>query len=39
MRVRCFWAWFDLWVGLYWKPGGRRVYVCPVPTCVVEVSW
>jgi hypothetical protein len=39
MRVRCFWAWFDLWCGLYIDRKGRAVYFCPAPTCVVKVSW
>jgi hypothetical protein len=39
MRVRCFWAWYDLWIGWYVDRKGRCVYVCPIPTCVVKVSW
>jgi hypothetical protein len=38
MRVRLSWKWYDLWVGAYWDRGARILYVCPLPTVVVEVS-
>lgn len=30
-RIRCFAAWYDLWIGAYWDRQNRRLYVLPVP--------
>ena len=35
MRVSAFFAWYDLWVGAFVDVDKRRVYVCPLPCCVV----
>lgn len=37
MNVRVFFAWYDLWVGLYWDRDSRTAYFCPVPCVVVKV--
>lgn len=39
MRVRLFFRWYDLWVGAYFDRKGRSLYVCPLPTLGVRVSW
>ncbi len=31
MRIRLIFAWYDLWVGIYWDRHGRRLYVLPLP--------
>lgn len=31
MKVRPIFAWYDLWVGLFWDRSKRRLYVFPVP--------
>lgn len=33
MTVRFIFAWYDLWVGLYWDRSKRRLYILPIP-CV-----
>jgi hypothetical protein len=38
MRVKVFFAWFDLWIGVYIDRPRRIVYVCPLPTLVIKVS-
>lgn len=30
-KVRVIFAWFDLWIGLYWDRKERNLYVFPVP--------
>lgn len=30
-RVRPVFAWYDLWVGVYWDCKGLRLYVLPLP--------
>jgi hypothetical protein len=33
MRIsaKLIFAWYDIWVGLYWDRKGRRLYFFPVP--------
>lgn len=37
MKVKRYWAWYDMWVGLYVDVKKRRVYWCPFPCYVVEI--
>ena len=39
MRFRLFFAWYDLWVGAYWDRKARTLYLAPIPTVVLEVSF
>ncbi|MEN0064945.1 MAG: hypothetical protein AAGA48_22560 [Myxococcota bacterium] len=34
LRIRAFFAWYDMWVGAYIDRVNRRIYVCPLPCCV-----
>ncbi|MFA4971979.1 MAG: hypothetical protein WC683_05150 [bacterium] len=38
MKIRFFFAWFDLWVGAYWDSKKRILYLCPLPCCVVALE-
>lgn len=31
MKVRPIFAWYDLWVGVFWDTSKRRLYVLPLP--------
>lgn len=31
IRLRFLFAWYDLWVGLYYDRSGRKLYVFPLP--------
>ncbi len=31
MRVRGIFAWYDLWVGLFWDQHKHRLYIFPLP--------
>jgi hypothetical protein len=39
LRVRVLWAWYDLWIGVFVDLKRRRVYVFPIPTLGIVVSW
>jgi len=38
-RVRVKFAWYDLWVGAYIDRAKRVLYICPLPTLLVEVRY
>ncbi len=38
MKVRVYWAWYDLWIGAYWDRRGRTLYLCPLPTLVIRIA-
>jgi hypothetical protein len=39
MRVSAFFAWFDLWVGVFIDRPKQAVYVCPLPCVVIKFDW
>jgi len=34
IEAKILFAWFDLWIGAYWDPKNKSLYVCPLPCCV-----
>jgi len=36
-RVCLRFAWYDLWVGAYIDRSNRMLYICPLPTFLIEV--
>lgn len=39
MRVRLIFAWYDLWIGVFWDRGKRHLYVLPVPCVGLRFAW
>lgn len=39
MRVRPLFAWYDLWVGVFWDRQRRKLYVLPLPCVGVVVEF
>ncbi len=39
MKVEVFLAWYDCWIGAYYDRAAGALYVCPLPMCVVRISW
>ncbi len=37
-RVRCFFAWYDFWVGWFFDRKKRRLYVLPLPMVGIEIQ-
>lgn len=38
MKVRLFFAWYDMWVGVFYDRNKRRIYVFPVPMLGIVVQ-
>jgi hypothetical protein len=39
VRVRPLFAWYDLWIGVYWDRGHRRLYILPIPCVGIVVQF
>lgn len=39
VRVKPVFAWYDLWVGLFWDRKTRRLYILPVPCVGVSLEF
>ncbi len=38
-HIRFFFAWYDFWVGVFVDTEKRTVYICPLPCCVIQISY
>jgi len=38
MKIRIFFAWFDMWIGAYWSEKNKTLYICPLPMCVIAIA-
>jgi hypothetical protein len=38
MKIRPFFRWYDLWIGMYWDRAARVLYVCPLPMLGVAIN-
>lgn len=36
-KLRLYFCWYDLWIGVYWDRTGRMLYICPLPTIVLAI--
>lgn len=39
MAIKPIFAWYDLWVGVYWDRAGRKLYVLPLPTIGIVIEF
>ena len=39
MRVSLIFAWYYMWVGLYWDRAGRVLYLLPVPCIGLKIGF
>ena len=37
-QVSLFFAWYDMWIGIYWDQKQRALYICPLPCCVIKLK-
>lgn len=38
-RVRLFFKWYDIWVGVFIDTKNRFIYICPLPMLVIRISY
>ena len=38
MKLSFFFAWYDLWVGIYFDRVRRTAYLCLLPCCVLKIE-
>jgi hypothetical protein len=38
IRISFLFAWFDLWIGLYFDKKNHILYICPIPCCVIKLE-
>ena len=38
MKIKIFFAWYDLWIGFYIDRKNKCLYICPLPTLVIKIS-
>lgn len=39
MTIKLIFAWYDLWVGVFWDAKKRRLYILPLPCVGVVISF
>lgn len=39
MRIRPIFAWYDLWIGVFWDGKKRRLYILPVPCLGIVIKF
>ncbi len=39
MKVSFIFAWYDLWIGLFWDQRKRRLYILPIPCVGIVVEF
>jgi hypothetical protein len=38
MSIRVFFAWYDMWIGLYYNRLAKVIYICPIPMVCIRIS-
>jgi hypothetical protein len=38
MKIRIFFAWYDMWIGAYYDRMLRELYICPIPMVCIHIS-
>lgn len=39
MRVKPLFAWYDLWIGVFWDRQKRKLYILPLPCIGIVIEW
>lgn len=38
MKVKLFFRWFDLWIGIYIDKRNKVIYICPIPMFGIKID-
>jgi len=38
-RIKLLFAWYDLWVGVYWQSKDRTLYILPLPMIGIKIHF
>ena len=38
MKIKPFFRWYDLWVGIYIDKPNKAVYICPIPMFGIKIT-
>ena len=39
MKIKLFFAWYDIWIGVYVDRKNKTVYICPLPCVVLSIKF
>jgi hypothetical protein len=39
LKIKPFFRWYDLWIGLYIDWSNKTVYICPIPMLGLKIDW
>jgi hypothetical protein len=39
MKVKISFVWYDLWIGAFYDRKNNIIYVCPIPTILITLSF
>jgi hypothetical protein len=39
MKIKLFFRWYDLWIGAYIDKKNRAIYIIPIPTLGIKISY
>lgn len=39
MKISFFFAWYDIWIGIYYNQLDKTFYICPIPMFCIRISF
>jgi len=39
VKIKPFFKWFDIWIGVYIDRANKTVYICPIPMFGLKISY
>lgn len=38
-KIKLLFAWYDIWIGVYWDKKSKRLYILPIPMFGIVISF